>query len=190
MPVVLAGYQAILADMAGLRATEDPVEREGVRRALAWAEQADLRLWLKDLTRLDAPDPTAELCKPGDWIIGTKADLIRAPLHRLPPSEGGWTVLMNSNNAEEVAALRQRLADHLLTALQGRSFPATTRNRHRVALAAGVEALTRAIDGVTRGPELFGEDLRLAARALERVTGRIDAEKVLDEVFASFCIGK
>ena len=189
-PVILGGYRVLLADMAGLRNTSDPVEEEGVRRAKAWAEGADLRLWLRDLTRPDVTDPTVEVCSPGDWIIGTKADLAEGILSRTGSPDAGWQARLNVNCADDVEMLLTRMTTHLAAVLGGRSFPATTRSRHRSALAAGIEALTRAIDVGRRSPELFGEDLRLAARALERVTGRIDSEAVLDEVFSSFCIGK
>ncbi len=64
-----------------------------------------------------------------------------------------------------------------------------TRARHAKALADALEHLARA-DLALETPELAAEDLRLAARALERITGRIGAEDVLDVIFASFCIGK
>ena len=189
-PAILGGYRVVLADMAGLRETADPIEAEGVRRARVWAEGADLRLWLKDLTRLSTPDPTVEVCKSGDWIIGTKTDLADPGLAPAQAFESGWTGRINTNLAGDVDGLRDRISRHLANVLSGRAFPATTRARHRAALAMGVEALSRAIEGGDKSPELFGEDLRLATRALERVTGRIDAEMVLDEVFSNFCIGK
>ena len=189
-PVILGGYRVILADTAGLRNTSDPVELEGVRRARSWAEGSDLRLWLRDLTRPNVPDPTVEVCRPGDWIIGTKADLADRGIVSCDQFPPGGVCRVNANDPEDVELLWKRISDHLAAVLGGRSFPATTRSRHRAALGAGIEALTRAIEGGNRDPELFGEDLRLAARALERVTGRIDSETILDEVFSSFCIGK
>eukprot|EP01039_Chlorochromonas_danica_P022033 gene22033-27338_t len=150
--------------MAGLRNTSAPVEEEGVRRAKAWAAGADLRLWLRDLTRPDVSDPTVEVCRPGDWIIGTKADLAQGTLARMGDLDGGWQTRLNVNCPDDVEMLSARITAHLATVLGGRSFPATTRSRHRLALAAGIEALTRAIDVGRRSPEVFGEDLRLAAR--------------------------
>ena len=188
--VILGGYRVLLADMAGLRDTHDPVEEEGVRRAQAWADGADLRIWLRDLTRLDVRDPTAELCKAGDWIVGTKSDLADTDQEPTASFAPGWVSCVNCNDPGAVDGVRERLAAHLTKALTGRAFPAITRARHRSALTAGVEALTRAMGRLNSSPELFGEDVRLASRALERVTGRIDSEMVLDEVFSSFCIGK
>lgn len=188
--VILSGYRVVLADMAGLRITDDPVEAEGVRRAKIWADGADLRLWLRDLTCLEAKDPTGEICRSGDWIIGTKADLTKGDMEVGGAFPAGWVGKIDCNDAAGTDALRDRISKHLATVLTGRSFPATTRARHRTALESGLAALNRAISGHGKSLELFGEDVRLAARALERVTGRIDSEMVLDEVFSSFCIGK
>jgi len=187
---ILGGYRVILADMAGLRETKDPVEEEGVRRATAWAAAADLRLWVRDLSRIDTPDFTGEICAAGDWIIGTKSDLAQRGVEMVSPFSAGWVGQINSYNRGDIGGLQEAISAHLAKVLTGRDFPATTRARHRAALSAGVEALDRAIDRAEGSPELFGEDVRLAARALERVTGHIDSESVLDEVFSSFCIGK
>jgi tRNA modification GTPase len=72
--------------------------------------------------------------------------------------------------------------------LAGGTGPGLTRQRHRDALKACHEALQRAV-GATE-VELLGEDLRLAARELGRLTGRVDVEDLLDVIFSKFCIGK
>jgi tRNA modification GTPase len=74
--------------------------------------------------------------------------------------------------------------------LSGAEFPGSTRLRHRDALAGAVQSLDRALARLAADAELAGEDVRLAARALERITGRIDPDAVLDQIFASFCLGK
>ena len=72
----------------------------------------------------------------------------------------------------------------------GREFPAATRMRHRLRLTEALDHLDRAAAAVDRGADLAAEDLRLAARALAQISGRVDPEQVLDVVFGSFCIGK
>jgi tRNA modification GTPase len=76
--------------------------------------------------------------------------------------------------------------------LSGGEFPAATRARHRQDLVAAREHLARAAAALSAPieVELAAEDVRLAARSLARVTGRVDPEDVLDRVFARFCIGK
>ena len=82
------------------------------------------------------------------------------------------------------------MAERVSAALTGSEFPAATRARHQKQLRMARDQVARALGGLEGPAELAAEDLRLAARALERITGRIGAEDVLDLVFASFCIGK
>ena len=188
-PLVLAGYKVLLADMAGLREAHDPVEVEGVRRARAWAEDADLRLWLVDASASDgAWRLAADLVRPGDMVLLNKADL--------PAGTDAAAVLAAAPDARRisvasdgVADLAAELAGRVVADLSGADFPAVTRARHRAHLETARDHLRRARANLEQ-PELAAEDVRLAARALARVAGRIGAEDVLDLVFASFCIGK
>ncbi|OYX28832.1 MAG: tRNA uridine-5-carboxymethylaminomethyl(34) synthesis GTPase MnmE, partial [Caulobacterales bacterium 32-69-10] len=180
VPLVLAGYKVILADTAGLRDTADEIEAEGVRRAEAWGAQADLRIWLRDGTVSDGDLPVTP--EPDDLILLTKRDLgVQASEVEGRP----FTAL----SGEDLAWLEETLALRVSGALGGGEPPTATRLRHRELLVEAIERLSRAA-GPGVEPELAAEDVRLAARALDRVTGRIGAEDVLDRVFASFCIGK
>jgi tRNA modification GTPase len=180
VPMVLAGYKVILADTAGLRDTEDEIEAEGVRRARAWGEGADLRLWLLD-GREDESDQPPEGAGADDLILATKRDLGE------PATRIGTPFTARSPN--DLAWLEAALAERVAADLGGAEPPAATRLRHRELLAEATERLERALTE-TDHPELAAEDVRLAARALDRITGRIGAEDVLDRVFSSFCIGK
>ena len=83
-----------------------------------------------------------------------------------------------------LAALQRAVADRLVPS----GAPTLTRARHRAALAGCAAALDRAL--AAGASELVAEDLRLAVRALGRITGRVDVEDILDIVFRDFCIGK
>jgi tRNA modification GTPase len=96
---------------------------------------------------------------------------------------------VSAENGDGLAALREMIAARVASDLSGAEFPPVTRQRHAAALADALTQLYRAED-MLEAPELAAEDLRLAARALERITGRIGTEDVLDVIFASFCIGK
>jgi tRNA modification GTPase len=193
-PMVLAGYKAILADMAGLRETADAIETEGVRRARDWATSADLRLWVVDAGASDGVWREAEaLAVAGDVLVLNKSDLAPggdALEARAAAAERGLeTLALSAATGEGVEALRVRLGARATADLAGSDFPAVTRERHRRLLGDAL-SLLRSAQGALETPELAAEDLRLAARPLERVTGRIGAEDVLDVIFASFCIGK
>ena len=192
VPLVLAGYKALLADTAGVRETEEAIEAEGVRRARAWAADADLRVWVVDGHASDGSWRYAlDLVQPGDVCVLNKIDLARSldGGRALDAAAGrGVGVLevsLKAGGAEQVLAL---LSDRVVAALSAAEFPAATRMRHAESLREASERVARAL--AQSEPELAAEDVRLAARALERVSGRVDPEQVLDRVFSSFCIGK
>lgn len=192
-PLTLAGYQVLIADMAGIRPTADPVEIEGVRRARAWASGADLRLWLVDgSTDTGDWNLARHLALPGDWCLINKSDLPGGKDGRAAEREAlvrGLNVRSLSLLAGGVITIAADLETRIAADLAGSDFPAATRVRHAELLARARDDLARAI-GALGEPELAAEDVRRGASALSRVTGRIGADEVLDLVFASFCIGK
>ncbi len=192
-PLVVEGYKVILADTAGLRETDEAIEAEGVRRARAWADGADLRLWVIDGSVGDATWPFAcELARAGDLCLVNKADL---PAGSDAAAALAWaqahdlaTFLVAAGTGTGMEAVVSAVRDAVVPALSSRQFPAATRHRHAESLAEARERIGAAL--AAREVELAAEDVRLAARALGRITGRIDAEDVLDAVFGKFCIGK
>jgi tRNA modification GTPase len=169
----LGGMPVTLIDTAGLRETDDPVEAEGVRRARARAEHADLVLQVLDAGRPAFGVPS------GAMVVANKIDLAPAP-----PGVMGVSVLTGAGMAALRAALEEAVRD--LTAATG---PAVlSRSRHQASLAEAAVAL-RAAD-LASLPELRGEELRVAMQALGRITGAVDVEAILDTVFGAFCIGK
>lgn len=194
VPLVLGGYKVLVADTAGIRETADVIEAEGVRRAKAWAEAADLRLWVVDGFHVKQADARPEAIRGGDWLILNKTDIADADAlaHVAERWAGeGLTVLhIAGTSAEGPEALRVALASHVAGALSGAEFPAATRLRHAERLSEARSYLERALSDVGLEVELAAEDVRLAARALERISGRIDPEDVLGRVFSTFCIGK
>jgi tRNA modification GTPase len=183
VPAVIDGFKVLFADMAGLRESSDPIEVEGVRRARAWADTADLRVWVVDQS---APADLEKAVRLDDLIVFNKADLPKGPDAGLPDLQ---TLRVSARTGIGVDALWATLAARV-KALTGGDFPAVTRLRHRRHLQDAAEALRRGQAALARSPELGAEDLRHAAQALGRIAGRIHAEQVLDEVFSSFCIGK
>ncbi|MBL8774075.1 MAG: tRNA uridine-5-carboxymethylaminomethyl(34) synthesis GTPase MnmE [Phenylobacterium sp.] len=192
VPMVLAGYKAVLADTAGLRETGDEIEAEGVRRARAWAAGADLRLWLVDGASDETPAVPMELA-PNDLCVVTKRDL---PVGRA----GAWAAQqarrlrlgvaeLTARGPGDLAWLRATLEERVVEALAGAEPPAATRLRHQEILNEAADRLRSALRH-DEHLELAAEDVRLAARALDRITGRIDPENVLGRIFATFCIGK
>ena len=180
--LIIGGYAVTLSDTAGLRESEDVVEAEGVRRARARAEQAELRLWVR--APGDAEGVAADYVRPGDLLVLTKADLGAVS----PPDREALVV--STTTGEGMAALHDWIAARLARDLSGADFPAVTRERHRRRLEEALESVRAGRRALDIAPEMAGDDLRRAADALARVTGAIGVEDILGEVFSTFCIGK
>jgi len=179
--VDLGGYPVILADTAGLRESADAIEQEGLRRALARAEDAALRLYVFDARHPE--DVAGAAAWPGrdTLFVANKIDL--APRVALPRAALRISALTGEGLRELIVALVQRIA-----ADYDAASALITRARHRAALEEALTALRRAACATL--PELRAEDLRLAWRGLGRITGSVDVEDLLDVIFADFCIGK
>jgi len=177
--VVLGGVPVTLVDTAGLRETEDSIEAEGVRRALARAEDADLVMLVVE-AGTEAPASASDR----QVLIANKADLGRLGGRPLPAG----ALRISAKTGEGMAALRDCLASAARRMTESSGPPPLTRARHRAALLAAAGHLADAERAEL--PELRGEDLRLAMRELGRITGHVGVEDILDTVFSRFCIGK
>jgi tRNA modification GTPase len=185
--VVLGGVPVTLVDTAGLRETTDSVEAEGVRRAIARAGDADLVMTVVEAGSprpAQAPDASTPEVRPvgatASLLIANKADL------GLPGPEDA--VRVSAKTGMGMDELRARLSEVARRMTESSGPPPLTRSRHRAALLAAAEHLDAAEQADL--PELRGEDLRLAMRALGRITGHVGVEDILDTVFSRFCIGK
>jgi tRNA modification GTPase len=193
----LDGYPVTLLDTAGIRESDDPVEREGVRRARARAAAADLVLWVTDASAAEgAPaGKVNDLAKSDQWLIRNKIDLAaeRPAENRESPScEPPTTFSISATTGAGMDPLIVALTDHARSYFSATESPLVTRLRHRNAFAETAAALGRALaEGRNGGrEELIAEELRSAAVFLGRLTGRVDVEDILDVIFRDFCIGK
>lgn len=188
----LGGYAVVVADTAGLRDEGGAVEQEGMRRTRARARDADLIVWLADAQCLIWPTEELLVDAPAVLYVANKIDLADLPpIPTLDGSSPDSALRISVLTGEGVPDLVERLARAVETRVAGTvSATLPTQERHRRALASCVEALTCSLVQTKTEPELIAEDLRLAADALGRMTGRIDAEDVLGEIFGRFCIGK
>jgi len=194
----LGGYPVTMLDTAGIRETADPVEREGVRRASERAADADLVLWVLDATQVAPRDPPTQAGMPSPsraatWLVVNKIDLVSdAEKRRI---ESKFDKIENVNlissatgaGVDELVSSVAAFADGFFT-----PEPAlVTRERQRAHLKETVIALRDAQRAGEEGrEEIMAEQLRLAARSLGKLLGRVDVEDVLDVIFRDFCIGK
>lgn len=177
----IAGFAVSLVDTAGLREVPQGVEGEGIRRALKRAETADLTLLVADASRWDETWPRIESHSDENaLVVAGKADLALPP-----PGVPG----LSAKTGEGIDRLIEAMAQHFRLAWQGAGL-SPSRTRHRAALLQVAGALARYRELEAGDVTLAAEDLRLAATALGRLTGRVDVEDLLDVIFSEFCIGK
>jgi tRNA modification GTPase len=195
--VDLDGFPFVLRDTAGLRDAASPVEQEGIRRALAAAEEADIVLALINASACATSSTLPEEEGQGEGG-NAKAKRVIAILNKIdlaPPklSEIGPGVIpVSAKTGEGVDALKAALAGFARENYGHHEAPLITRARHRqeIERARGALASFLACTGAGDHPELAAEHLREAADALARLTGRLDVEDVLGQIFSEFCIGK
>jgi tRNA modification GTPase len=187
----LDGYPVTVIDTAGIRETDDPVEQEGVRRARAGAEEADLVLWLTDAEHAQV-QPTKGAAP--TWVVRNKIDL--GNLDGIPGQSGlagrrtgDLQFMISARRGDGISELMKALVEFAADYFGGEGA-LVTRARQRELLQQAASSLQRSLASIDHGEELAAEELRVAAFALGRLLGRVDVEDILGAIFQEFCIGK
>jgi len=171
----LDGVPVTLLDTAGLRETDDTVERIGIARALERAASSDLRVVLS----MDGTWPEGLTREGDDLLVQAKAD------------EGADGLAVSGKTGAGISQLVDRIGGALQKRTAGVGL--ATRERHRIALDRANAYLAQALVILADGPETYefaAEEIRSSTRALGCLIGQVDVENLLDEIFASFCLGK
>jgi tRNA modification GTPase len=175
----LAGLPVVISDTAGIREAMSEVEREGIRRSLAAARDANLILWLSEDGDSNLPDG---ISRETSLAMRSKADLAR---------ESTANVLaVSALTGEGLDGLVREIAKRAAEAVGTGTGPVLTQARHRQSLEAALAEIEAFLEGPPDAVELRAEEIRRAAHAIGRITGRVDVEDVLDQIFGRFCIGK
>jgi tRNA modification GTPase len=205
----LDGFPFVLRDTAGLREAASAVEREGIRRALSAAEDADVVLLLEDASlprpphsvsllkgREDArtPSPLGERAGVrGGYLKNILTIAVLNKIDLAPPKQAeAGTIAISAKTGEGLDALKAALVAFARDNFGAGEAPLITRARHRQEIECASGALASFLACADKGEhtELAAEHLREAADALGRLTGRLDVEDVLGQIFSEFCIGK
>ncbi|MFA5679185.1 MAG: tRNA uridine-5-carboxymethylaminomethyl(34) synthesis GTPase MnmE [Pseudomonas sp.] len=193
------GMPLHIIDTAGLRDTDDVVEKIGVQRAMAAIAEADRILLVVDASQPEAGNPDslwpeflAQHPDPAKTtLIYNKVDISGEPVGISAASDGSVTLRLSARSGDGIELLRE----HLKTCMgfeQTAESLFSARRRH-------LEALQRAADSLGHGyqqltllgaGELLAEDLRMAQQALGEITGEFSPDDLLGRIFSSFCIGK
>ncbi|PKM29824.1 MAG: tRNA uridine-5-carboxymethylaminomethyl(34) synthesis GTPase MnmE [Gammaproteobacteria bacterium HGW-Gammaproteobacteria-11] len=193
------GMPLHIIDTAGLRATDDQVEKIGVQRAMAAIGEADRILLMIDATQPEAQNPqalwTEFLQQQPDpakiTLVFNKVDLSKQPVGQQQAPDGSVSLHLCARSGEGVELLREHLKACMGFEQTAESL-FSARRRHLEALEQASQQLDHGYQQLTLmgAGELLAEDLRMAQQALGSITGEFNADDLLGRIFSSFCIGK
>lgn len=203
--IQIDGMPLNIIDTAGLRDAPDQVEQEGIRRAWAEIEKADLLLVIADAQEWDSAPKNLEHWLPfGETGLSSLAAKKRLVLNKIDLRKNTSVVESNrsldgeaniltisAKTGEGLAALKEEIK-HVAGFQQEGAGTFSARRRHLVALEAAKESLEKGARQLSdhQAGELLAEDLRAAQQALEEITGAFSSDDLLGRIFSSFCIGK
>jgi tRNA modification GTPase len=185
--VDMNGFPVIFTDTAGLRETDDEIEKIGVTLAREKIAAADFKLFMFDAS-VDTPAIFADYLDSENnyLVVANKSDKL-TPEQRKSLENAGC-VLISAKNNENIAAITDKISAHFSEMYDKSSSRLITRQRYKEALSECVDNLARF--NLQKEIELAAEDIRLACRAIGKITGRVEVDEILDKIFSSFCIGK
>ncbi len=179
----IGGFPVTLIDTAGLRESGDEVEREGIRRAVDRAANADVKLVMFDGKTWPEKDTASDAqIDDGAIVVVNKSDLIEKK------NPDGSTVFISIKTGDGINELLGELEKRVTRFFSSRTPAIVTRERHRALLSEALSHLERF--SIKAPLELSCEELRRAALSIGKITGKIVVDDVLDVVFKRFCIGK
>lgn len=185
----IGGVPVILSDTAGLRPEQltdegqDGIEKEGIERALKVAQAANIKILVFDASQeIVNQQNTLQLVDEKSILVANKWDEKAADI------DEDVYIPISAKNEENLSALLKEIERRAKAMIGETGSLSLTRKRHRIALEESLEAINRALSASQI--DLMGEDIRLAMRAIGKITGRVDVENLLDVIFQDFCIGK
>ncbi|WJW79493.1 tRNA uridine-5-carboxymethylaminomethyl(34) synthesis GTPase MnmE [Bartonella sp. TP] len=184
--LILHGVEVFLFDTAGLRDTEDEIEKIGINKALDQLQNADIVFYIHDATgesTVNIPKISAPI-----WFINNKIDKTNINLLNVPECSKNFAISIKNDIG--IARLREALELYLLEYLPKYGTIIPAKQRHIELLQKTLDSLDLAIASIDLPTEIRAEYLRIAASDLGKIIGKIDVENILDIVFSQFCIGK
>lgn len=185
--VDLNGFPVVFSDTAGLRETEDSIERIGIELAREKIAAADFKIFI-----FDAENTSPDIFKPyisaeqNYILVANKTDKIDAS--RQGELQNLGCLLISAKHNENITEITDRLYNYFNSIYSSASTHLMTRRRYKEALNECLDNLRRF--NLQKEIELAAEDIRLATRAIGKITGRVEVDEILDKIFSSFCIGK
>ena len=186
--VDLKGFPVIFTDTAGLRESDDKIEQIGVELAKDKIAEADFCLFMFDAQN-DKPEIFSSYIKSAEvpyLLVANKSDKISTELENKLRAAG--CVLISVKENKGINVLTDKIYESFQNMYEKGAAQLITRQRYKESLMECLENLTRF--NLQKEIELSAEDIRLACRAIGKITGQVEVDEILDKIFSSFCIGK
>jgi len=181
------GYPVILADTAGIRETENEVEKKGISLALGKSKEADLNIVVIDISSKVINKKITDLINKDSIVLLNKSDIVDNQNHKYDAD----TILVSVKDNKNIDILIKKIKEKLSNKFISNNTALITRERHRVKLNECLKELNNFMKkDQNKDIELAAEDLRMATRHLGSIVGKVDIEEVLGSIFKDFCIGK
>ena len=181
------GYPVILADTAGIRETENEVEKKGISLALGKSKEADLNIVVIDISSNVINKKITDLINKDSIVLLNKSDIVDNQNHKYDAD----TILVSVKDNKNIDILIKKIKEKLSNKFISNNTALITRERHRVKLNECLKELNNFMKkDQNKDIELAAEDLRMATRHLGSIVGKVDIEEVLGSIFKDFCIGK
>ena len=183
------GYPVILADTAGIRKAKNKVEKEGIKRAIKKAKEADLTLVMIDVSKKTINKDVKKLINKDCILVFNKSDLSKkTPKNEFKKND---QILISVKNNKNIDRLIKTIKEKLSKKFMKANNILVTRERHRAKLNAALKEIEKFLKKDQKKEiETAAEDLRLATRHLGSIVGKVDVEEILGSIFQDFCIGK
>lgn len=186
--VDLNGFPVIFTDTAGLRESADKIEQIGIKLTKDKIAEADFCLFMFDAEK-DTPEIFAEYINSINVpyvLVANKMDKISADQQRKLQKKG--CILISAKENQNVNVITDKIYETFQNMYVKSSAQLITRQRYKESLSECLENLSRF--NLQKEIELSAEDIRLACRAIGKITGQVEVDEILDKIFSSFCIGK
>ncbi len=183
----LDGYPVILADTAGLRETQNDIEKKGILLALDKSKEADLNIVVVDNTSKTINKQIKGMINKDSIVLLNKSDITDKQYLKFDCE----TVLASVKNNKNIDKLISLIKKKLSNKYSLNNDALITRERHRIKLSECLKEIEKFLKkDQNKDLELAAEDLRMATRHLGSIVGKVDVEEILGSIFKDFCIGK
>jgi len=182
------GYPVILADTAGIRDSQNEIEKKGISLAISKSKESDLSLIMIDNSSKNIDHKIKNLINENCIVVLNKSDVDSTQNHNFNKVAAVLISVKKNKNIDQLIA---KIKEKLKTKFISPNHVLITRERHRIKLNECLKEINNFLKkDQNKDIEMAAEDLRLATRHLGSIVGKVDVEEILDSIFKDFCIGK